>query len=79
MVSWVICNSVIVLIYFYFQNNCTAKILNDNSKQIDVLVVIGSLNITDDSIEKTIVPIPNPISLEGHISPLKAIIRFLTE
>jgi hypothetical protein len=51
----------------------------DRMRQIDVLVVIGSLNIKEDSIENTIVPIPNPISLEGHISPLKAITRFLTE
>ena len=51
----------------------------DRIRQIDVLVVIGSLNITDDSMENTIVPIPNPISLDGHISPLKAKTIFLTE
>ena len=51
----------------------------DNIKHTNVFVVMGSLKIPQLKAVKTIAPMLNPISLDGHICPSNAIIIFFTE
>jgi hypothetical protein len=46
---------------------------------MSVLEVIGSLNRIVDITVNTVTPIPKPINLLGHISPLYDATKFLTD
>ena len=62
----------------YFQNIWINNIITESNKQNVVFAFIDSWKTKYESVVKIIVPIENPINLDGHISPLYEITIYLT-